>query len=196
MRIGMVGAGRMGANLVRRLMRAGHECVVYDVDAGAVAALEAEGAVGVTTLADLAAALDGPRHVWVMVPAGFVGAVVDDLAALLEPGDTIIDGGNSYYRDDITRAAQLAERGIHYVDCGTSGGVWGLERGYCLMIGGEDDVVARLDPIWATVAPGPGDAEPTPGREPGGTAHRGYLHCGPNELATSSRWSTTASSTG
>ncbi|WP_454296463.1 phosphogluconate dehydrogenase (NAD(+)-dependent, decarboxylating) [Salana multivorans] len=180
MRIGMVGAGRMGANLVRRLMRAGHECVVYDVDAGAVAALEAEGAVGVTTLADLAAALDGPRHVWVMVPAGFVGAVVDDLAALLEPGDTIIDGGNSYYRDDITRAAQLAERGIHYVDCGTSGGVWGLERGYCLMIGGEDDVVARLDPIWATVAPGPGDAEPTPGREPGGTAHRGYLHCGPN----------------
>ncbi len=170
----------MGANLVRRLMRAGHECVVYDVDAGAVAALEAEGAVGVTTLADLAAALDGPRHVWVMVPAGFVGAVVDDLAARLEPGDTIIDGGNSYNRDDITRAAQLAERGIHYVDCGTSGGVWGLERGYCLMIGGEDDVVARLDPIWATVAPGPGDAEPTPGREPGGTAHRGYLHCGPN----------------
>lgn len=180
MRIGMVGAGRMGANLARRLMRAGHECVVYDVDQGAVALLESEGAAGAATLADLVAALDEPRSIWVMVPAGFVQGVVDQLAQLLAPGDTIIDGGNSYYRDDILRAAQLAPLGINYVDCGTSGGVWGLDRGYCLMIGGDDDVVERLDPIWTTIAPGEGDAEPTPGREPGGTAHRGYLHCGPN----------------
>ncbi len=181
MRVGMVGAGRMGANLVRRLMRAGHECVVYDVDAGAVAALEAEGAVGAATLADLAAALDGPRYVWVMVPAGFVGAVVDDLAALLEPGDTIIDGGNSYYRDDITRAKHLVTQDIHYVDCGTSGGVWGLDRGYCLMIGGESEVVNRLDPIFKTIAPGAGSAEPTLGRDSrAGTAADGYLHCGPS----------------
>lgn len=180
MTIGMVGAGRMGANLVRRLMRGGHECVVYDVDSAAVATLESEGAVGAATLGDLVAALEQPRTVWVMVPAGYVQGVVDELAELLDEGDTIIDGGNSYYRDDIDRAAQLATRGIHYVDCGTSGGVWGLERGYCLMIGGEPAIVDGLDPIWATIAPGEGEVEATPGRQASGTAHRGYLHCGPN----------------
>ncbi len=180
MRIGMIGAGRMGANLVRRLMRADHECVVYDVDAGAVATLQAEGAEGAATVAELVAALETPRVVWVMVPAGLVQGVVDQLAELMSAGDTIIDGGNSYYRDDILRAEQLAAKGINYVDCGTSGGVWGLERGYCLMIGGDSDVVERLDPIWSTVAPGPGDVEATPGRAPGGTAQNGYLHCGPN----------------
>ncbi|HCX83665.1 MAG TPA: decarboxylating 6-phosphogluconate dehydrogenase [Micrococcales bacterium] len=180
MQLGMIGLGRMGANLVRRLMRAGHECVVWDVNADAIAALAAEGAVAATSLEDLAARLTGPRNIWVMVPAGYVQSTVDGLAEVLSPDDAVIDGGNSYYRDDIARAAQLREKGIHYVDCGTSGGVWGLDRGYCLMIGGEDEVVARLDPIWRTIAPGAGDAEPTPGRHPGGTAQEGYLHCGPN----------------
>ena len=180
MQLGMIGLGRMGANLVRRLMRAGHECVVFDVAPEAIAALAAEGAVPAASLAELVEKLQGPRNIWVMVPAGYVQGTVDQLAELLQPDDAIIDGGNSYYRDDLTRAAQLRPLGIHYVDVGTSGGVWGLDRGYCLMIGGEDAVVERLDPIWATIAPGAGDAEPTPGRAPGGTAQEGYLHCGPN----------------
>src|SRR5829696_6639207 len=180
MQLGMVGLGRMGANLVRRLMADGHECVVYDVAAGAVAELAGEGATGAGSLEDLVAKLEPPRAVWVMVPAGYVQDTVDRLAGLLAEGDAIIDGGNSYYRDDIARAAQLRPQGIHYLDCGTSGGVWGRERGYCLMIGGEDEPVGRLDPIWRTIAPGAGSAEATPGRGPGGTAQDGYLHCGPN----------------
>ena len=181
MQLGMIGLGRMGANLVRRLTRDGHTCVVYDVNADAMAELAKEGATGASSLEALVAGLDGPRAIWVMVPAGFVQQTVDELAVLLDSDDVVIDGGNSYYRDDIARAAQLQERGIHYVDCGTSGGVWGLERGYCLMIGGEDAAVGRLDPIWRTIAPGSGSAEPTPGRDrPGDTAQEGYLHCGPN----------------
>ena len=180
MQLGMIGLGRMGANLVRRLMADGHDCVVYDVSADAVAELAGEGATGAESLDDLVAKLEPPRAAWVMVPAGYVQDTVDRLAGLLAPGDAIIDGGNSYYRDDIARAAQLRPQGIHYLDCGTSGGVWGKERGYCLMIGGEDEPVARLDPIWRTIAPGAGSAEPTPGRAPGGTAQDGYLHCGPN----------------
>ncbi|MBX7161451.1 MAG: decarboxylating 6-phosphogluconate dehydrogenase [Acidimicrobiia bacterium] len=181
MQLGMIGLGRMGANLVRRLMRAGHECVVYDVSADAVAALAADGAVGAASLADLADKLQAPRAVWVMVPAAVTGATIDSLAEHLGDDDVIIDGGNSYYRDDVDRAAALTGSGIHFVDCGTSGGVWGLERGYCLMIGGDDAVVARLDPIFAAIAPGLGDAERTRGAtgEPS-TAERGYLHCGPN----------------
>lgn len=180
MQLGMIGLGRMGANIVRRLMRAGHECVVWDVDAAVVAQLAKEGAVGAADLEDFVSKLTGPRNIWVMVPAGYVQSTIDKLVPLLDAGDAIIDGGNSYYRDDIDRAAQLATSGIHYLDCGTSGGVWGLERGYCLMIGGETEIVQRLDPIWATVAPGKGDVEETPGRAPGGTAEQGYLHCGPN----------------
>ncbi len=180
MQLGMIGLGRMGANLVRRLMRDGHRCVVYDVNADAVASLVAEGADGAADLDELVARLDRPRAVWLMLPAAITGRTLDHLAALLDPGDVVIDGGNSYYRDDITRARQLAARQLHYVDCGTSGGIWGLERGYCLMIGGEAEVVRRLDPIFRTIAPGPGTAEPTPGRQPGGTAQDGYLHCGPN----------------
>jgi len=180
MQLGMIGLGRMGANLVRRLMADGHDCVVFDVSPDAVAELAGEGATGAESLDDLVAKLEPPRAAWVMVPAGFVQETVDRLAGLLEQGDAIIDGGNSYYRDDIARAAQLRPQGIHYLDCGTSGGVWGKERGYCLMIGGEDEPVARLDPIWRTIAPGAGSAEPTPGRPPGGTAQDGYLHCGPN----------------
>jgi 6-phosphogluconate dehydrogenase len=181
MQLAMVGLGRMGANLVRRLMRDGHQCVVYDVSPDAVKALEAEGATGADSLADLVAKMERPRNIWLMVPAGIVQEMVDELADLLDEDDVIIDGGNSYYRDDITRAAQLQPKGIHYVDCGTSGGVWGLERGYCLMIGGEDTPVERLDPIWRTIAPGAGDVDPTPGRNrPDGTAQDGYLHCGPN----------------
>ncbi|CAB4930056.1 unannotated protein [freshwater metagenome] len=180
MQLGMVGLGRMGANLVRRLMRDGHRCVVFDVDQTAVAALVAEGATGATSLEDLVAKLDVPRAAWLMLPAGITGKILDELAALMVKDDIIIDGGNSYYRDDIDRAAKLAPKGLHYVDCGTSGGVWGLDRGYCLMIGGENAPVQHLDPIWKSIAPGAGSAEPTPGRKPGGTAQDGYLHCGPN----------------
>ncbi len=180
MQLGMVGLGRMGANMVRRLMRDGHECVVHDVAPAAVQDLVGEGAVGATSLADLAEKLDAPRAVWVMVPAGYVQQTVDALAEVLSEGDIVIDGGNSYYRDDITRAAALRQRGIHYVDCGTSGGVWGLDRGYCLMIGGDTGAVQHLDPVFASLAPGHGDTSPTPHRtSTTGTADRGYLHCGP-----------------
>ncbi len=180
MQLGMIGLGRMGANLVRRLMRDGHECVVYDVDADAVARLADEGAVGTGSLEAFVAKLTAPRAAWIMVPAAFVAETVEQLAALLEPDDTIIDGGNSYYRDDIDRAAALAPRGIHYLDVGTSGGVFGLERGFCLMIGGEPEPVARLEPIFRTLAPGVEAAARTPGRsdEPSAAEH-GYLHCGP-----------------
>ncbi len=181
MQLGMIGLGRMGANLVRRLMRDGHSCVVYDVNADAVSGLAAEGATATSSLEEFVAKLETPRAIWAMVPAGYVQETVDKLADLCDAGDMVIDGGNSYYRDDLTRAAQLRERGIHFLDCGTSGGVWGLERGYCLMIGGEDEQVAHLDPIWKTIAPGEGDVEPTPGRtKTDGTAQHGYLHCGPN----------------
>jgi len=182
MQLGMVGLGRMGANLVRRLMRDGHECVVYDVNPDAVAELAGEGATGADSLDDFAAKLDKPRAAWVMVPAGEITeSTVTELAAKLESGDAIIDGGNSYYRDDMRRSARFAERGIDYIDCGTSGGVFGLERGYCLMIGGPDEAVQRLDPIFATIAPGVDSAERTPGRsgDPS-TAENGYLHCGPS----------------
>ena len=180
MQLGMIGLGRMGANLVRRLMRDGHTCVVFDVNQDAVKELEAEGAIGASSMADLIAKMERPRNVWIMVPAAIVQKMVDELKDLLEDDDTLIDGGNSYYRDDIKHAKELAAKGIHFVDCGTSGGVWGLERGYSLMIGGDDKAVQRLDPIWKTIAPGEGSAEPTPGRKPGGTAQEGYLHCGPN----------------
>jgi 6-phosphogluconate dehydrogenase len=178
----MVGLGRMGANIVRRLMRDGHECVVYDVNPDAIAALVDEGATGADSLADFASKLTKPRAAWVMVPAGEITeTTVANVAAELERGDAIIDGGNSYYRDDIRRSAELAERGIDYIDCGTSGGVFGLERGYCLMIGGPNEAVERLDPIFATIAPGVGSAERTPGAsgDPS-TAENGYLHCGPS----------------
>jgi 6-phosphogluconate dehydrogenase len=182
MQLGMVGLGRMGANLVRRLSRAGHDCVVFDVNPAAVRALESEGATGASSLEDLVATLSAPRAVWVMVPAGEITArTVSDLAGHLGPGDVIIDGGNSYYRDDIARAEAVRARGIHYVDVGTSGGVWGLERGFCLMIGGEPEVVERLEPIFAAIAPGVAAAGRTPGRtgEPS-QAEQGYLHCGPS----------------
>lgn len=179
MQVGMVGLGRMGANLVRRLMRDGHRCVVFDVNQAAVTALAAEGAVGASDLDDFVDKLEPPRTAWLMLPAAITGRTLDHLGALLEPGDVVIDGGNSYYRDDMVRAKQLASRRIHYVDCGTSGGVWGLERGYCLMIGGEAEVVQRLDPVFRTIAPGRGSEEPTAGRADGGTAQDGYLHCGP-----------------
>ena len=181
MQLGMVGLGRMGSNLVRRLLAAGHECVVYDVDPSPVKELEAEGATGAGSLDELIENLDTPRAVWVMVPAGEIAEqTVRDLGERLEPGDVIIDGGNSYYRDDIARAAALGEQGIHYLDVGTSGGVWGLERGYCLMIGGEAAVVERLEPLFEAIAPGVDTAARTPGRR-GRPAHaeRGYLHCGP-----------------
>jgi len=180
MQLGMIGLGRMGANLVRRLMRDGHQCVVYDVSADAVKALEAEGAIGTTSIAEFVAALQQPRNVWVMVPAGVVDATLEQLVPLLDADDTVIDGGNSYYRDDITRSKALAPKGLHYLDVGTSGGVWGLERGYCLMIGGDTAAVLRLDPIFKTIAPGEGAVEPTPGRDAGSTAVQGYLHCGPS----------------
>ncbi len=181
MQFGMIGLGRMGANMVRRLMRNGHTCVVYDRSAPAVEALVKEGAAGSASLAELVKKLDKPRAACLMVPAAFVDKSIDDLVPLLEKGDTLIDGGNSNYQDDIARAKRLAPKGLHYVDMGTSGGVWGLERGYCLMIGGESEVVKRLDPIFATLAPGRGDLPRTPGREKvGGTAENGYLHCGPN----------------
>lgn len=180
MELGMIGLGRMGANLVRRLMADGHRCVVYDVNADAVRALEAEGAVGVASLAELAAALTGPRAVWVMVPAGHAGQTIDAVATHLEPGDAVIDGGNSHYRDAIVRSASLAERGIDHLDIGTSGGVFGLERGFCLMIGGADGPVRRLDPIFRSLAPGVGDVARTPGaRGEPEAPEQGYLHCGP-----------------
>lgn len=181
MQLGMVGLGRMGANLARRLMRDGHRCVVYDRNTDAIRSLTDEGATGARSLSDFVAKLEKPRAVWLMLPAAVVDSTLDELAGLLDAGDTVIDGGNSYYRDDITRAKRLQERNIHYVDCGTSGGVWGLERGYCLMIGGETEVVQRLDPIFKTIAPGQGSAEPTPSRtRTDGTAPDGYLHCGPS----------------
>jgi 6-phosphogluconate dehydrogenase len=181
MQLGMIGLGRMGANLVRRLMRDGHRCVAYDVSADAVKQLEADGATGATSLADFVGKLEQPRAIWIMVPAAIVQQTIDELRPLLAEGDIIIDGGNSYYRDDIDRAKQLQPSGIHYVDCGTSGGVWGLDRGYCLMIGGEKAQVEHLDPIFKTIAPGEGSAEPTPGlTAKDSTAVHGYLHCGPN----------------
>ncbi|MFF7191743.1 phosphogluconate dehydrogenase (NAD(+)-dependent, decarboxylating) [Streptomyces sp. NPDC008222] len=179
--LGMIGLGRMGANIVRRLMRDGHRCVVYDLNESAVKELEGEGAVGASSLEDFVAKLERPRAVWLMLPAAVVQHTLDRLVELLDPDDAVIDGGNSYYRDDITRAKQLAPRRVHYLDCGTSGGVWGLERGYCLMIGGEPEPVARLDPIFRSIAPGAGSAEPTPSRmRTAGTAPDGYLHCGPS----------------
>ena len=180
MQLGMIGLGRMGANLVRRLMRDGHRCVAYDVNPDAVKALEAEGATGASSLADFVSKLETPRNIWIMVPAGIVQRTLDELVPLLAADDIVIDGGNSYYRDDITRSKALRESGIHYVDVGTSGGVWGLDRGYCLMIGGDDVAFARLEPLFLTIAPGEGSAEPTPGRPPGSMASQGYLHCGPN----------------
>lgn len=182
MTLGMVGLGRMGANMVRRIMRDGHSAVVYDTNPDNVAALVAEGAVGADSLADLKAKMTGPRHVWVMVPAGHVtDSVISELADVLEPDDVIIDGGNSYYRDDIRHAASVKDKGLHFVDCGTSGGVWGLDRGYCLMIGGDDVAVNRLTPIWRSIAPGVGDVERTPGREGAlAPAEEGWLHCGPS----------------
>ena len=180
MQLGMIGLGRMGANLVRRLMRDGHRCVAYDVNPDAVKSLAGEGAVGAESLSDFVAKLDKPRNIWIMVPAGIVEKTLDQLRPLLEPDDIVIDGGNSYYRDDITRAKDLKRDEIHFVDVGTSGGVWGLDRGYCLMIGGDDEAVQRLKPIFLTIAPGRGSAEPTPGLAKGGTAEQGYLHCGPN----------------
>jgi 6-phosphogluconate dehydrogenase len=181
MQIGMIGLGRMGGNMVRRLLRGGHECVVYDLNPAAVESLAGEGAVGSASLEDFVAKLRPPRTAWVMVPAGEpTEAMVRQLGGLLESDDVIIDGGNSHFKDDVRRARELGPRGIHYVDAGTSGGVWGLERGYCLMIGGEREIVERLDPIWKTLAPGRGDIPQTPGREgKGGTAGEGYLHCGP-----------------
>ena len=181
MQLGMVGLGRMGANMVRRLIKGGHQCMVYDRAPQAVKDLGKEKAVGTSSPADLVKQLAKPRAVWLMVPAGVVDQTIADFVPLLEPGDILIDGGNSYYVDDIRRAKELAANKIHYVDVGTSGGVWGLERGYCMMIGGEKEVVQRLDPIFATLAPGIGGIARTPGREKlGGTAELGYLHCGPN----------------
>jgi len=181
MQLGMVGLGRMGAGLSRRLMREGHQVAVNDVSPDAIAALAAEGAIAVPELRDFLTALEAPRAVWVMVPAGAITQkVIASLAEVLEPGDTIIDGGNSYYRDDIAHAAQLSEKGIHLIDCGTSGGVWGLTRGFCLMIGGEKEQVERLAPIWATIAPGVEAAPRTPGRDGDpAEAEQGWLHCGP-----------------
>ena len=181
MQIGMIGLGRMGANMVRRLIKDGHQCVVYDRSPDTVKQLVKEKATGASSLADFVKKLAKPRAVWLMVPAAVVDKSIADLVPLLEKGDILIDGGNSYYVDDIRRAKELAPKGIHYVDVGTSGGVWGLERGYCMMIGGEKDVVQHLDPILSTLGPGLGDIPHTPGREKlGGTAEEGYLHCGPN----------------
>jgi 6-phosphogluconate dehydrogenase len=181
MQLGMIGLGRMGANMVRRLLKGGHECVVFDMSAKAVSDLAKEKAIGSASLAEFAKKLTKPRAVWLMVPAGVVDKSIADLLPHLESGDILIDGGNSYYIDDIRRAKELAPKGIHYMDVGTSGGVWGLERGYCMMVGGEADPVKRLAPIFATLAPGLGDIPRTPGREKaGGTAEQGWLHCGPN----------------
>jgi 6-phosphogluconate dehydrogenase len=181
MQLGMIGLGRMGANMVRRLIKNGHDCVVFDRSREAVGQLVKEKAVGASSLADFVKKLDSPRVVWLMVPAAVVDETIKDLLPLLDAEDILIDGGNSYYIDDIRRAKELAQKRIHYVDVGTSGGVWGLERGYCMMIGGETDVVKHLDPIFSTLAPGIGDIARTPGRQkPKGTSENGYLHCGPN----------------
>ncbi len=182
MQLGMIGLGRMGANMVRRLMRNGHQCVVFDLSPDSVKELSGEGAIGAASLDDFVKKLTKPRVAWVMVPAGDpTEKTVLALAKLMEPGDIIIDGGNSYYKDDVRRAKLVKERGIHYVDAGTSGGIWGIERGYCLMIGGEEETVKYLDPIFKTLAPGRGDIPRTPGRDKkGGTAEEGYLHCGPS----------------
>jgi len=181
MELGMIGLGRMGANMVRRLSRGGHQCVVFDRSAKAVQELVQEKATGSTSLADFVSKLEKPRAIWLMVPAAAVDETISEILPHLEAGDILIDGGNSYYVDDIRRAKELTSKGIHYLDVGTSGGVWGLQRGYCMMIGGETDVVRRLDPIFATLAPGTGNIPRTPGREKlNGTAEQGYLHCGPN----------------
>ena len=181
MQLGMIGLGRMGANMVRRLMRDGHQCVVFDMFPKAVEALVAEHATGASSMQDFVSKLAKPRHVWLMVPAAVVDSTIHALAPLLEPGDTIIDGGNSYYVDDIRRSGELLPKKIDYVDVGTSGGVWGLDRGYCMMIGGPQSTVQRLDPVFKTLAPGLGNVERTPGREKaGGTSELGYLHCGPS----------------
>ena len=181
MQLGMIGLGRMGANMVRRLLSGGHECVVFDMSAKAVAELVAEKAIGTSSVQAFAERLSKPRAVWLMVPAGAVDKTIAELLPHLESGDILIDGGNSYYVDDIRRSKELAPRGIRYVDVGTSGGIWGIERGYCMMIGGETAAVQRLDPVYATLAPGRGNIPRTPGREKvNGTAEQGYLHCGPN----------------
>jgi 6-phosphogluconate dehydrogenase len=181
MQLGMIGLGRMGANLVRRLMKAGHTCVVYDKDPGSVARLAAAGATGATSLADFVAKLDQPRAAWIMIPAAYVDGTLAELSPMLSAGDIVIDGGNSYYRDDIDRSTALAPKGIRYLDVGTSGGVFGLERGFCLMIGGDTEAVTHLSPIWSAIAPGLGDVPRTPGRS-GDPApeEQGYLHCGPS----------------
>ena len=181
MQLGMIGLGRMGANMARRLLKGGIECVVFNRSPKPVQEIVREGATGAADLADLVEKLKSPRAIWLMIPAAAVQETISQLLPQLEKGDTIIDGGNSYYVDDIRRSKELATKGIHYMDVGTSGGVWGLQRGYCMMIGGEDEVVQRLDPIFKQLAPGPGDTPRTPGRENlGGTAEQGYLHCGPN----------------
>jgi 6-phosphogluconate dehydrogenase len=181
MQLGMIGLGRMGANMVRRLLKRGHQCVVFDRSPASVTELTREEAVGSISLGDLARNLTKPRAIWLMVPAAAVDKTIADLLPHLEREDIFIDGGNSYYIDDIRRAKELASKGVHYVDVGTSGGVWGLERGYCMMIGGEDQIVRHLDPIFASLAPGVGDIPRTPGREKAGSkAEQGYLHCGPN----------------
>ena len=180
MGLGMIGLGRMGGNMVRRLMRAGHGAVVYDRDTEKVRELTGAGAQGAASLQELVHRLSKPRNVWMMLPAGEVTErAIDELAPLLEPGDAVIDGGNTFFKDDVRRARSLRERGLHYVDVGTSGGVWGAERGYCLMIGGDPGVVGRLDPVFRALAPGQGDVPPSPGRSGEGSAEQGYLHCGP-----------------
>src|SRR5215510_14310623 len=181
MQLGMIGLGRMGANMVRRLVRKGQTCVVFDRSRTAVNDLVKQKAIGATSLAELVKKLDRPRAIWLMVPAAVVDQTIGELSPLLEAGDTIIDGGNSYYIDDIERAKGLRSLGLHYLDVGTSGGIWGLERGYCMMIGGEKEIVQRLDPIFAALAPGIGNVTRTPGREKlSGTAEQGYLYCGPS----------------
>ena len=181
MQLGMIGLGRMGANMVRRLIKGGHECVVFDRSQNAVEGLVQEKAVGSSSLQEFSKKLEKPRVIWMMIPAAVDDEMISEIVPFIEPGDILIDGGNSYYVDDIRRAKELAAKGIHYVDVGTSGGVWGLERGYCMMIGGEDDIVKHLDPVFATLAPGTGDIPHTPGRnKAGGTSEQGYLHCGPN----------------